>query len=344
MRVLIATGLYPPEIGGPATYTKLFEERLPGKGIEVSVLPFNTVRHLPPGIRHLVYAIKLAIHGRSADVILVQDTVSTGLPAALVAFVLRRKLAVRVPGDYAWEQGAQRFGVKDSLDEFQSKHYGMRVAMLRFVQRFVVRSSHAVIVPSDYLGRIVRGWGVVPVRIYNGIDTTKSESVRDENVIVSAGRLVPWKGFTELIEVAKKHPEWKLLIIGDGPEKSRLRELAKDAPHIELVGNLSNKELRLAMARASVFVLNSTYEGLSHILIEACAEGAPIIATNVGGNSEVVRDAGMLISKGELEPALYFLLNNEKERERLSQAARIQAQEFSIDACVEKTASLLKSL
>ena len=149
MRLLIATGLYPPEIGGPATYARLFEERLPGLGFEVTVLPFNTVRHLPPIVRHFVYAWKLAFQARKTDCILVQDTVSTGVPAALVSMILRQKLVVRVPGDYAWEQGTQRFGVIDSLDDFQERAYGWEVALLRALQRFVVRRATKVIVPSE---------------------------------------------------------------------------------------------------------------------------------------------------------------------------------------------------
>ena len=96
MKLLIATGLYPPEIGGPATYAKLFEERLPRYGIEVSIFPFRTVRHLPPLIRHIVYGWKVFRMSRNADLILVQDSVSTGLPVAdesrLFRFTLRHSV------------------------------------------------------------------------------------------------------------------------------------------------------------------------------------------------------------------------------------------------------------
>jgi glycosyltransferase involved in cell wall biosynthesis len=345
MRLLIATGLYPPEIGGPATYTKLFEDRLPAEGIQVSVLPFSTVRHLPPLIRHVVYTWKLGQMARIADCILVQDTVSTGVPAALVSRMLGIKMIMRVPGDYAWEQGVQRLGVNDSLEAFQKKSYSFSVGLLRFLQRFSVKSATRVISPSEYLAAIVRGWGVDNIRvIYNGIDLTKSEAVREENLIVSAGRLVPWKGFEQLVEIVLRHPEWRLVIVGDGPDKKKLVSLANGSDRIMLAGALTNKELRTYMARATVFVLNSDYEGLSHILLEASAEGAPIIATNVGGNPEVVRDSGVLINHENLERELTEMMNNPKRRAQLSSAARMTASEFSIDRCVEKTATLLKSL
>ena len=59
------------------------------------------------------------------------DPVSVGLPASLAALVLGKKFILRVAGDYAWEQGRQRFGVTDELDEFQLKKYGWRVERLR---------------------------------------------------------------------------------------------------------------------------------------------------------------------------------------------------------------------
>ena len=354
MRLLIATGLYSPEIGGPATYTKLFEERLPKAGIEVSVVPFSTVRYLPPIIRHIAYTWKLMTKARDADCILVQDTVSTGVPAALVSRILGKKLVVRVPGDYVWEQGAQRFGVKDSLDEFQDKSYGVRVALLRFFQVFTVKSAARIIAPSHYLARVVSGW-LSTTRdidvIYNGVATGEESRNRESNLIVTSGRLVPWKGFGELIDIVAKN-SWQLVIVGDGPGRSQLvSQIRKTqaAERIQLVGQVPREEIKQWFARATVFALNSRYEGLSHTLIEAMGTGAPIVTTHVGGNPEVVEDgtSGLLYNPGNsvaLERSLSFLMQDAALRERLGKAAYVRAKEFSIEKCVGKTAALLKSL
>lgn len=356
MRIVIATGLYPPDIGGPATYTKLFEERLPQYGIEVSVLPFRTVRSLPPIIRHVVYAWKLAQQARSADIIFVQDTVSTGFPAALVSLFIRKPLILRVPGDYAWEQGVQRFGVDDSLDEFQKHSYGLRVGLLRVLQRFVVNRARRVIAPSQYIARIVAGWSAHTKKIeviYNGIEMIDEvhPTTRQSNLIVSAGRLVPWKGFEELIDLVGPHREWRLHILGDGPLRSTLSErIRKFGPtrQIGLDVAFSRTHTHQIFAEAAVFVLNSRYEGLSHTLLEAMAAGAPVVTTRVGGNPEVVEDGvnGILFDVGDsvgLERALSRILGDEDLRKRLGSAAAERAQDFSIDRTLEKTAALLKS-
>ncbi len=87
-KILIATGVYPPESGGPATYSKLLEQRLPALGFSVTVLPFRTVRHLPKFVRHFAYFLKCLNLARKADIVYSLDTVSVGLPAALAAKLL----------------------------------------------------------------------------------------------------------------------------------------------------------------------------------------------------------------------------------------------------------------
>lgn len=356
MRILIATGLYPPEIGGPATYAKLFEERLPSHGIDVSVLPFRSVRGFPPIIRHFVYAWLVARRIHGVDLVLVQDTVSTGLPVALIAMLAKKKFVVRVPGDYAWEQGAQRFGVRESLDDFQKHSYGIRVALLRAIQRFVVRRAFRVIAPSKYLAGVVSGWLEHPRDIeviYNGIDlkTMAEQREREKNLIVSSGRLVPWKGFDELIDIVAAHSDWHLEILGNGPQRNALEEQIQKKgveERVVLRGALSHEDVQTCFARATVFALNSRYEGLSHTLVEAFAAGTPVIATRVGGNPEVVRDGvnGILVEAGDiagLEKALTRFLSDQSLREKMGEAAKERSKDFSVDTTVEATVSLLKS-
>src|SRR5262245_8798568 len=111
VRILIATGLYAPQIGGPATHTKILEEELPARAVEVRVVPFSRVMSLPPLVRHVVYTLSLMRYARGVSVIYALDPVSVGLPAVIAAKILRKPFALRVAGDFAWEQSVQRFGV-----------------------------------------------------------------------------------------------------------------------------------------------------------------------------------------------------------------------------------------
>lgn len=332
INIVIATGVYPPESGGPATYSRLLEERLPALGFAVSVLPFRRVRHLPKVIRHAAYFFKCLRMARRADMVYALDTVSVGFPAALAATVFGKKFVVRVPGDYAWEQARQRFGVKDELDIFQTQTYGWRVGLLRVVQRFVVRSARAVVVPSRYMKHIVSGWGVKNISvIYSSIDLAADYTLpadRPEGfLVVSSGRRVPWKGFDGIERAVAKEKSWHLFI-------------AEELPRAQALGWVK---------AADVFVLNSTYEGLSHALVEAMALGTPVVATAVGGNPELIEDKvdGLLVPPGD-DNALYAALKRiEEDRESAvarAQSARAKTKQFSIDTAVSKLAELLKHI
>ena len=93
MNILITTGIYPPEIGGPATYAFLVEGELKNRGHRVRVLPFRIVRKYPTIIRHIIYFFKIIKKIWWADIILTQDTVSVGLPSVMAAKFLRKPMS-----------------------------------------------------------------------------------------------------------------------------------------------------------------------------------------------------------------------------------------------------------
>ena len=163
MRILICTGIYPPDIGGPATYSKLLFDELPKRGIEVKVLSFGEVRHLPKIIRHFAYFLKALKLGRKADVIFAQDPVSVGLPAMLASKILRKKFMLKIVGDYAWEQYSARGGSASggqnknfiTPENFQDKKFDFKTEIRRKIQRYVAKNAKRIIVPSNYLKNIV---------------------------------------------------------------------------------------------------------------------------------------------------------------------------------------------
>ena len=355
-RVLIVTGLYPPEIGGPATYTKLMEDELPKYGYQVLVLPFSTVRHLPKIIRHVVFIFKIIKLAKKVDIIFAQDTVSVGLPALVVAKILRKKFIVRVPGDYAWEQGVNRFGVTDLIDEFQVKTYRPSVEALRWVQKTVVKQASDVVVPSQYLQGIVTGWGVNPIKvklIYNSFKPIQLEKTKAELrqqlswsglVLFSAGRLVSWKGFEVLIDVMPELPGVRLFIAGSGPLATKLQTKIDHLglnERVEMLGQVDQETLFNMVTASDIFVLNTAYEGLSHQLLEVMSLGTPIITTNVGGNTELIsnKESGVLFKfddKQELISAIQVILNSPEARQKLADNARASLTKFELAGQIKK--------
>ena len=352
MKILVATGAYPPDIGGPATYSELLFREGPKRGVQVEVLSFGRVRRLPKPIRSIVYACLAIWHGKAADAILAQDAVSVGAPALAAAFLLGKPFVVRVPGDYAWEQGRQRYGVTDTLDDFQRNPYRGGTGRLRRLQRFVVNRADRVIAPSANFAEIVRGWlsdRTKVVHIYNGIDLGEIErAVADARpearTIMTAGRLVPWKGFGMLILTMRRLPDWKLNIAGDGPERAALEKLVREqglSGRISFLGRLERAELMRAIASAEIFAMNTSSETFSYQAVETMAAGTPLIATRVGSLPEIIADGrdGLLMSPDDADAfvaAVERLHADPGLRAGLAAAGKEKAGSFSIDSTITK--------
>jgi glycosyltransferase involved in cell wall biosynthesis len=359
MRILICTGIYPPDIGGPATYSKLLFDELPRRGFKVEVLSFGSVRHLPKIIRHMVYFFRILKRALHSDIIFAQDPVSVGLPSCVVSKILGKKFVIRVAGDYAWEQAAQRFNVKENIDGFQNKKYGIKTEFLRSVQKFTANRANAIITPSIYFKNLVSGWMKNKNKnkvnaIYNGIKLSEytSETKQKEKIILSAGRLVPWKGFDVLIEIMTELPDWRFIIVGSGPEENNLKlkiETLKLENRVELVGSVPREKMTEFLEKSKIFVLNTSFESFSFQVVEAMNVGIPVITTRIGNLSEIITDGkeGILVepnNKKEIIDNIKKLAQNKDFYEEIIKNAKIKAQKFSIENTLNNLEQLLKTL
>ncbi len=370
MKLLLAAGLYPPDIGGPATYAHVLATELPKHGIAVTVLPYGTVRSLPKWQRHLTYAYRLWLEARSHDAIYALDPMSVGVPARIVAWLSKKPLIIRLGGDYVWEQAVQRFGVTDTLDVYTA-HTNPRpfiVRVLAAVQTWVVRGAGLVVLPSEYLKSIVSTWGISAQKItvvYSAhslrVVTEKRETLRaDFNftgpTLVSIARLTPWKGMHTLIGLTARLRTRGLMVTlvigGDGPERQRLEELAQThgvADAVRFVGTLTHDAVAALVTAADIFVLDTAYEGLSHQLIEVMGLGTPIITTPVGGNPELLthEKTALFVPVGEVaayEAAVERLLTDAHLCTQLTAAARERAKAFTHTEAMPKMAQLLRQV
>jgi glycosyltransferase involved in cell wall biosynthesis len=168
-------------------------------------------------------------------------------------------------------------------------------------------------------------------------------------LLVSLGRLHRLKGFDVLIaafrEVAGLFPDAVLLIGGVGEESARLRQQIDSlglSGRILLPGLVHN--VHDLLAACDIYVNSSHWEGLPMTLLEAIAHGKPMVATDVGGNSEVVRDevTGLLVPPDDpaaLAKAMGRMLSDERLRTRASLAAKeLFVKEYTIEPhCLKLT-------
>lgn len=399
--ILITTGIFPPDIGGPATYSKFLLEELPKYDFNVKVLSFGEVRHLPKIIRHFVYFLKILKRAKNTDIIFAQDPVSVGLPSVIASKIMRKKFLLKVVGDYAWEQmqiqnaksadrglssakrpARRRFGVGGRAveakprsynkfitpDEFQNKKFDFKTNIRKKIERWTAKRAQRIIVPSNYLKKIVSMWGVKEKNIsvvYNGFkfnkDAGNKETIRkllqfEGKLIISIGRLVRWKGFDTLIEIfpsiKNKFKIVKLIIVGSGPDKKYLQKSIDEKKlenEIALTGALSQDILLRYIKASDVFVLNTGYEGFSHQLLEVMDVGVPIVTTNVGGNTEIIEDkknglTAAFNDKKELTKAINKLLDNTDFADKIASQAKKDVQKFSEEKMIKNIMEILKTI
>ena len=382
-RILITTGIFPPDIGGPASYAELMAGALSSKGFKVCVLTYSRLfdvkkdsKHKfevisvwgkwPIWFKHFIFGLKLLKYARKYDTIFALNVWSVGFPSLIVSKIYKKKFIVRIAGDYAWEVGVDKGKVNILIDDFQKSKKRGWIGVLYKLQGMVCRKADAVIAPSKYLAGIAAGWGVPESKIkvvYNGVDFKSSGLSKEEarkkigihgNIILSAGRLMPWKGFRMLIKIMPQLLELsqfaRLVIVGDGPDRESLTSMVKNMnldKKVYLPGKKSKEELAVYMAAADVFVLNSGYEGFSHLILEAMICGAPVVASAVGGNKEaIVQGENGFLAKYNDEfniiEAIKALWNDRELADHFAEEGKKTAHKFSSEKMVEETINLIR--
>jgi glycosyltransferase involved in cell wall biosynthesis len=366
-RVLIATGIYPPDIGGPATYASVLTEEMPKLGVEPVLLTFSGLLQYPPGLRHAEFFRRILAAGRGVDVLLALDPVSAGLPALAAARLLRKTLVLRLGGDFAWEQAVERFGVEQGIEAFLTARHGLGVELLKRAERAVARRAAAVIVPGPAMKRVAEHWGAPQGRIVEVANVVRlpelppsREAARamlsiEGHLIVSMGRLIRLKGFGALIDAVgglrAEFPDLRLAIVGSGPQAQPLAEKIRSAglgEAVLLLGGLPREKALTYVKAADLFVLNSAFEGEAHSILEAMALGAPVVATRAGGNADLIEHGrnGWLVSHedpAELAAAIRALLGDPALAARLAAAARLPPDRFDTAQMVRSTIDVLRA-
>ena len=325
MKVLIPTGAFPPEIGGPATYVPLIARALVNRGHEVTVItlteaeghddkqyPFRVIRLLPYGrIRRWMHTVsQLIVLMRQHDMVYVNGLL---LETYVASLTNRKPMVAKVVGDIAWERARAKGWVTESNDLFQQRVYDRRIETRRTMRDLALGRMRQIIVPSQYLKQIVSAWNIdgrlIDV-IYNAYRPTPTEPFHNplttHTKLVTVCRLVNWKGVDKIISLLPELPDTGLLVVGEGPERAGLEALVKKhhlSERVHFTGTVEHGQVLSAIRSSDLFVLNSSYEGLPHVLLEALAMETPIVATRVGGTPELVIDGknGRLVPFGHAE-------------------------------------------
>jgi glycosyltransferase involved in cell wall biosynthesis len=350
VKVLIVSGIWPPDVGGPATHAPQVAEHLVGRGHTVEVLttgdsrpraesyPVHTVaRSLPTPLRHARVSAEVARLARRADVVYAASMVTR--TAVGTAFV-RRPLVIKLSGDVAYERALRRGSYTGSLEDFQ-RASGPRLSLMRKTRTAALRRARHVVCPSEFLCRLAIEWGLPPERVSvvpNPAPELPELAQREElrkrygvegPTLAFAGRLTAAKSLDVALTALAEVDGVSLLIAGDGEQRPALEQRAHQLRlngRARFLGRQPSLGVLELLRAADAAVLSSSWENFPHTVVEALAVGTPVISTSVGGVGEVVRDGenGLLVPPRDpdaLADAMRRFFADAQLRERLRGAA-----------------------
>jgi len=382
-RILILTGVFLKDVGGPPTLLKALNKELIKNNYQVTVLTFGKKSEAkkysysvkvvcdkwPSFLKSFIYLIKGLILGLSSDIIYNQDLYTPGFTGLIIKKIFKKKLVTRFVGDSAWEIALNKRKTTDNIIDFQTNKYSKSIERRKRTRKRILENSDKVIVVSHFLRKLAMKIGISEEKIkviYNSIDfldidndlkvDLKKELNIAGKVILTNARLTPWKGVDMLIKImpqlVEKYKNIKFIIISEGPERKNLEKLVIDLDveeHVFFAGRISRELVVEYLKISDVFVLNTNYEGMSHVLLEAMKVGVPIITTRAGGNPETIKDkeTGLLVdyrNKKQWINTISQILDNPELAEKLIKNAKEDLKRFNWDNLVKETIRIFESL
>jgi glycosyltransferase involved in cell wall biosynthesis len=357
MKLALVSGIWPPDVGGPASHAPEVAGFLQARGHDVTVVvtadrtdrgtePYpvqRVTRRLPKGVIHAATLAAIARAARGRDVIY-----STGMftRTAAAAAIARTPFVVKLTGDPAFERARWRGRVSGGVDAFQRDGGGVDVAMMRAARDWSLRRAAHIVVPSEYLRSLAVAWGAAPDCVSvlpNPAPSVSGLPSRDElrrelgfegPTLAFAGRFGPQKSLDVALAAVARTDGVTLALVGDGDGRAELE--AASVRSARFLGRLPRRRVLEVFRAADAALLSSSWENFPHSVVEALAVGTPVIATAVGGVPEVVEDGvnGLLVPPGDpvaLAAAIDRFFADDALRARLRGAAAASVERYGAE-------------
>ncbi len=307
--LLLITGIFPPDSGGPAKFTTEFGKWASFQGFQVKIQTYSDEPKKNQNFdffkvgaisrtHHIFIRYIKMIRAIGTSVASETHVLSVGafLETYLSSIIFKFAYAAKVPGDIVWERARNQGVTKLGIEEFQNEEMNLKYRCFRVLYTRSLQRARLVIVPSMGLYKLCVRWGVSETKlrlIHNSVGgefKTKDGLVEKKFELITVCRLTPWKGVDELIEYASLR-NLRLLVIGDGPDRERLETLASvRSAQVVFEGEVAPQRVYDFLRQSKLFVLNSYYEGLPHALVEARVAGVLSVGRSGTGSEEVISD------------------------------------------------------
>ena len=303
MKIILATGIYPPDIGGPATYVRALAEELVNKNAEVIVVTyeqnsefriqnseFSVIRVAKSGgplLRWWRYAAALKKYASDADIVYAFSSVSCGVPLILARLKKPKKM-LRLGGDFFWERYTDRGG-KKSLRHWHASH-----PFSNLFTKKILNSFHHIVFSSLFQQSLYEEHFRLPRHsvIENAVPsniTPNTHTKREPFRLLVMSRLVRFKNIASLVKAMALIPDVLLTIVGDGPQKQCLQRLIHTLQldgRVAFTTPLHGGEKQEIFRLHELFVVPSLTDISPNAALEACASGLPVLLTKETGLSD----------------------------------------------------------
>jgi len=265
-----------------------------------------------------------------------------GIPCGFIAMLLGEPYIVALRGS--------------DVPFYNSRFKNLDKYFFQYLSRLIWEKAKIVVANSQGLKELAQK--TAPNQkiqlIYNGVDTNefkppKTKKKSKDLRILCVARLIKRKGIDYLLKALGrlKDKNFILTIIGDGNEKENLVNLTKKLKinsKVRFLGPIPHSEIIKYYQQNDLFVLPSLNEGMSNTILEAMACGLPIIATDVGGSEELVKENGFIIkpkSRKELVKAIQRYIDDRSLLEKQGQESRKRAEKMSWKNVAKKYSKII---
>ena len=349
-KILIITGIYPPDIGGPATFVKELSEYIDKREDTLKVITLQDFHYLNifekdvikiprfqnKFIRTLNLIFTIRKYSKDVDSILCCGLL---LETYISQLGFNNKIIYRFVSDSIYDKYLSK-----TKDVFNRGKVNLLVNFLFFVRNKILRSFDVIIVPSEYLKKyylrkiekreikVIRNFASKVNNFSYKNNNKLNPDLKNTINFIVISRLVQSKNINFLLDVFKELSEFNLHIFGAGPEESKYKDfiIRNKLKNIFMYGLKKRDEIFKALINYDCFIQISSVEGMSFSILEALSLSKPLILSNIEPNFETAKNAAIYVnpfSRSQIKESIK-LLKSKKIREIMSENSKKVSNEF----------------
>jgi glycosyltransferase involved in cell wall biosynthesis len=339
MKILLVTGIFYPDVGGPAIHVRKIAEHLVKEGHEVIVVAYGDdtgnkefdfeikriSRRYPKFFTWPLYFLTVFLNAINSKIIYAFDPTVAGLPSCISSFIFRKPFIIRIGGDPIWEREAEMGRRVMPLDVYYRKGLFRQDRPFLFkIIKSILKHADAVVFYNQFWKKFYNEYYDLPFQqvhiVKNPIFRRESASplLTENPTIIFAGRFVTYKNLPRVMQafdiVRNKLQKGRLLLIGKGPEEQALKVLKESlnmGEYIEFVESLPQEKL-FEEIRKSVFAIGPALSEFNpNFILESLSLGKPVLLSRGHGLSIDLPEEFLFdpLDQKELEQKIEYLFD-----------------------------------